>query len=333
MVRRVCCLFFIVAVLTVSLGCAPAEPLQIFPAGYLDSPYLVPDGSSLYFSHSPSALQDIMRRSPSAQPVTAPLDGHQAVDGDFWWNTDLYASSAQPDGRWSPPANLGPLVNTRHMETSPWVSADQTVLIFTRVSVGEDVDSGSFIARRSGPAAAWGEPVRLPGELGDYLASGFVDFQQAPNGDLYFWSELSIGDGTLFRARLVGPDQWAPAEALANNLQSDDDETQPWVNGDQTVLYFNRRGEEIDTQLLRAQRPDAAAAWGEPVALPLSGLVDVNDLAIWGEPCLTDDGRLFFVRFDTAVPHWRAEICVADPDGNGGFGAPRPLQFSPPVGN
>ena len=73
---------FLIAGLFISIsGCTlPTQNnLQPFPAGYIDSAYVVPDGSAIYFIHSVAATLDILQQNPSAKPVTAHLPGHQAA--------------------------------------------------------------------------------------------------------------------------------------------------------------------------------------------------------------------------------------------------------------
>jgi hypothetical protein len=193
----------LVVFLTSIMGCADAVPqgLQPFPAGYIDSPYVMPDESAIYFIHSVASTLDILVQNPSAQPVTPHLPNHQARKGAYWWNTDIYVSFRNTDGSWGRPQNLGAPVNSKHMEGGPWVNKTQTMLIFTRESVTDPALSGIFLAQRRARNEPWGTPKRLPGELGLYGNKGYTDFHLAPSGNLYFWSELLEGNGTLYWAK------------------------------------------------------------------------------------------------------------------------------------
>jgi hypothetical protein len=46
--------------------------------------------------------------------------------------TDLYLTLQQPDGTWTKPRNLGPLINTRYYEHGPRISPDKKYLFFNR---------------------------------------------------------------------------------------------------------------------------------------------------------------------------------------------------------
>ena len=302
------------------------EEPKPFPAGYIDSPYIVPDGSALYFIHSVASTKDILTGNPEAKPVTDYFPGHQGQNGPYWWNTDIYVSYRNPDGTWGKPQNLGFPINTEHMEFGPWVNEEQTILIFSRESVTDPSLSGSFICFRTNKDEPWGEPQRLPGKLGDYQTYGFGDFHMTPIGNLYFWTKSS-GDGVLYWARSTGSNSWSDPEPLPQSFQTDLDETQPWVNDDETVIYFNRRGEDGNTQLLVSTRPDTSTQWNTPQAVTLQGFADDNGYLIWGEPSFTADERMFFVRFNTATPYWDAELLYADKNKDGSYGPPQKLIF------
>lgn len=75
-----------VLVLILISACEPSpeeDLLRPFPAGYIDSPYVVPAGSALYFLHSTVSTIDMLQGNPSAKPVTAFLPGHQGQDGAY----------------------------------------------------------------------------------------------------------------------------------------------------------------------------------------------------------------------------------------------------------
>jgi hypothetical protein len=324
-----CRLSLLIGLLPFAVACSLLEPrkMQPFPASYIDSAYALPNGSAIYFLHSVVSTLEILEQNPSARPVTDHLPGHQSKDGGYWWNTDLYVSYKNPDGTWGQPQNLGPNINSEHMESSPWVNNDQTVLIYTRESLSDAELSGTFISHRESPDDPWGIPKRLPGELGMYGTTGYMDFHMTPSGNLYFWSELIEGNGTLYWARSIGPNQWSEAEQMPDYLQSELHETQPWVNDEETVLYFNRRGDDANTQLLRAARENSSVSWGPAEVVPLKGFSDANGYTVWGEPSFLRDGTMFFVRFDTSVENWCSEILVAKHQQDGSFGVPQRIIF------
>jgi len=313
--------------LAFTFGCTLTSKnnLQPFPAGYIDSAFVVPDGSAIYFLHSVVSTLEILTEDQSAKPVTAHLPGHQAKDGPYWWNSDIYVSLKNPDGTWAQPQNLGPIVNSEHMESSPWTNDEQTMLIFSRWSVTESEFSGTFISRRNSKNEPWGDLEKLPGELGMYEETGFTDFHLVPSENLYFWKD--DGKGALYWAKSIGPNQWAPAELLPEAFQSEVRDSQPWVSDDETQICFNRLDDDANSEMLCATRENASAEWGTPTVVQLTGFEDANHLTVWGEPSFTNDGAMFFVRFDTSIKNWKSEILVSVRQSDGSFAIPQSLLF------
>ena len=122
-------------------------PDALSNGGYIDSPFLNRAGDRFYFIHSifaPAVLE--ARATPEAcSDLQVPqLPGHVTADG-LEWNTDIYY--VEWDGeRWSEPVNLGAPINSLGMECCMWLNADETEIIFNRVSDldsdGEDGDVG-----------------------------------------------------------------------------------------------------------------------------------------------------------------------------------------------
>lgn len=325
-----------VALLAGALGLAcaaptfPSQPLtgETFPDGYLDSPYVLPDGSAVYFLHSPSPVKGF--GFPWSSPACAPLAGHHATDQAlYWFNSDLYVSRRNRDGSFGRPQNLGDAINTKHLECCPWVSDDETVLIFTRESLDNSDKSvtGNFISRRPNRNAPWGAPQRLPGPVGRYLegGGGLHDLHLAADGDIYAWSEKPR-PGRIFRLRRTGPWAWAAPEPVELGAPKGVSQSQPWIDRSGTLMAFNR-WTDMDRELWFARRSGRRAKWGQATRVPLRGFEDPNGHLVWGEPSFLRDGTLFFTRFNTARPGWAAELMEAPRNPDGSYGPPRKVRF------
>jgi hypothetical protein len=125
----------------------------------------------------------------------------------------------------------------------------------------------------------------------------------------------------------IGLYRWAPVESLPADLQTTLDKTQPWVNDAETILCYNRRGEDANTQLLCSARANKSAKRNLPKAIRMKGIASSNGATVWGEPCFTHDNKLYFVRFDTSVTKWKSELFKAVRQGDGSYGSPRRLIF------
>jgi len=100
----------------------------------------------------------------AAEPLTPDIQGRNPAispDEDFlvfsarrsegYGGDDLYVVFRQPDGTWGDPRNLGPAVNTEHVEGSPTLSSDGRVLFFSRLADIWWVDAAVIDAGRTGP--------------------------------------------------------------------------------------------------------------------------------------------------------------------------------------
>ncbi len=96
-------------------------------------PTLSPDGKTLFFS--------------STRP------GGQGKK-DLWFTTRL------PGGKWSAPENLGPGINTRGDEQTPFLHADGQTLYFTSDGLPGMGENDLYFVRKN-PDGSWGQPQNL----------------------------------------------------------------------------------------------------------------------------------------------------------------------------
>ncbi len=109
---------------------------------------------------------------------------------------DLYISTRQPDGSWSPAFNLGASINTSYDEDAPFITSDNSTLYFA--SRGHNSIGGFDIFRSHVDGPLWSEPANLglnvnsPFDdlhlnLGDSDTEGFFSSDRTGGGtkDLY----------------------------------------------------------------------------------------------------------------------------------------------------
>jgi outer membrane protein OmpA-like peptidoglycan-associated protein len=93
---------------------------------------------------------------------------------------DIYVSSLNGKGEWGAPKNLGPVINTKYEEHTPFISSNDSILFFSsqgHASIG-GVD---VFYSKLGADGTWGEPVSLGAPV------------NTTGEDLFFnpgWSEL-----------------------------------------------------------------------------------------------------------------------------------------------
>jgi OmpA-OmpF porin, OOP family len=137
---------------------------------------------------------------------------------------DIYVSINE-NGRWGEPKNLGPVINTKYQELSPWLSEDGNTLYFStngRKGVGSfDI----FSAKRLDDTwTSWSEPVNVGGNVNtegrelfyrDFSKLGFALYTTTKDSDGY-------GDVKIYTYNYT-----TPVALLPDTLATAALETQP----------------------------------------------------------------------------------------------------------
>jgi Tol biopolymer transport system component len=183
--------------------------------------FLAKDGSVFFISNRPAggkARTDtdiwVMRRNGAGYAEPERIDAVSgakyewfptvADDGTLYFGsgreegslggTDLWRSR-RVDGKYQPPENLGPAINTPGNDTEAWISPDESTLIFS--TDGRKDTRGAddiYVSHRSGDA--WSEPRNL----GDAVNSAGSEYGAKPSPDgkyLFFCSNRPLADAPL----------------------------------------------------------------------------------------------------------------------------------------
>jgi hypothetical protein len=103
---------------------------------------------------------------------------------------DIYRSERQADGRWGPPVNLGPTVNTRYNEETPFITMDGKTLYFS--SYGHFNMGGYDIFYSTlDDKGSWTEPVNLGYPIN--TTDDDLFFQPVKNGFAGYQSRFEQG--------------------------------------------------------------------------------------------------------------------------------------------
>jgi len=73
---------------------------------------------------------------------------------------DIYTSERQPDGKWGVPENLGPTINSRYNEESPYIAEDGQTLYFSSYGHFNMGGYDIFFSRKDANGN-WSEPINL----------------------------------------------------------------------------------------------------------------------------------------------------------------------------
>ena len=85
------------------------------------------------------------------------------AEGEEKASLNIFVSTRQADGRWSQPFSIGPAINTRGMERSPFLHPDMKTLYFSSNRPGTYGDLDVWVSRRLSDTCwtCWSEPENL----------------------------------------------------------------------------------------------------------------------------------------------------------------------------
>lgn len=133
-----------------------------FPEGYgscdLYISYKTLDGWSSPMNLGPEINTEAWESAPSLSPDKQHLYFSSNRPGGYGAN-DIYVSTRQPNGRWSAPENLGPVINTPGSESTPFIHADNQTLYFT--SDGHLGYGNNDIFKTQKEGNNWSKPINL----------------------------------------------------------------------------------------------------------------------------------------------------------------------------
>lgn len=148
---------------------------------------------------------------------------------------DIFMSiRATRDEPWPTPEAM-PELNTVAPDRPNWVSDDGL-----RAGLDSDVSGAGdlFVAERGAVGDSW--PVPAPLDDLNTTLSELSGWQSPDRLTIYFAGAVTGRGSDLFRARRAAPtDPWGPREAL-DELNTDENENDPWVSPDERYIMFSR---------------------------------------------------------------------------------------------
>jgi outer membrane protein OmpA-like peptidoglycan-associated protein/tetratricopeptide (TPR) repeat protein len=109
--------------------------------------------------------------------------------------SDIYVSHLLPNGRWSDPENLGPEINTKGDEASPFIHADNQTLYFTSNGL-QGYGNNDLFYTRKGPGGDWSKPANLGYPINTINEEGSI-FIAADGKTAFYASDRSDSRGGL----------------------------------------------------------------------------------------------------------------------------------------
>lgn len=121
--------------------------------------YNTPTGWSEPQNLGPNVNTEFWESAPSLSPDKKALYFSSNRPGGYG-GKDLYVTYRQPNGRWSPAANMGPAINTPGDEQAPFIHADNQTLYFTSDGLPGYGGTDIFLVRKK-DNQEWGTPENL----------------------------------------------------------------------------------------------------------------------------------------------------------------------------
>lgn len=293
---------------------AASDTDKINTAGWSDSPYVTPDGKSLYFMYARYNFFPTFTGKGPPTLLGPTRAHHQANDVNPYWDSDIYVSHRGPDGRWGSPANLTG-VNTPKDNCCAMVIGGRAEKIIYQAETpnrGRDL-----VYRHRNSDGSYGPLMFFPDAINS-SANEDNPHMSADGRRLYFSSDRPGGYGhmDIWFSYLNDQEQWAPAVNIGATINTSDMEDQFWIadrpntQGDYAV-FFNRTPSAI-----------FQSSWSPYAGFRPPTKLDLGHKFV-GEASMTADGReLYFGSGDLATGRMRIMVSLRLSDGRWSKGKP-----------
>jgi outer membrane protein OmpA-like peptidoglycan-associated protein len=136
--------------------------------------------------------------------IVMELERDTAMGGD-----DLYASFKKPDGNWTEPMHLGPVINTPGKEMTPFLAPDDRTLYFSSNGRPGYGSSDIYLSRRLDDSwKNWSEPENLGPDINTDDWDAY--FTVPASGEYAYYSSQKNSHGSTDIVRIKLPDAAKP---------------------------------------------------------------------------------------------------------------------------
>lgn len=134
---------------------------------------------------------------------------------DSYGGKDIYVSFLQRDGKWTEPLNLGNEINSAHMESSPYLAADNETLYFSSMGFSGYGGADIYISRRLDDTwTNWTEPENLGPDINS--TGDDIFFNIPPSGKYAYFAKAEESDaGNINRIEMPIFYQPAPVASIS----------------------------------------------------------------------------------------------------------------------
>jgi outer membrane protein OmpA-like peptidoglycan-associated protein len=122
---------------------------------------------------------------------------------DSFGEEDLYVSLKDASEKWMEPKNLGPTINTKGFEISPFLSSDKKRLFFSSNGHGGYGEADVFASDRLYESwTVWSTPVNLGGKVNSQKFDSYVSMYKDSIG--YFSSNRNSNQSEIYQIAVIG---------------------------------------------------------------------------------------------------------------------------------
>ena len=173
--------------------------------------FLTPEGWSAPENMGPNFNTEFWESAPSLSPDKRDLYFTSNRPGGYGGN-DLYVCHRMENGRWSPPENMGPNINTAGDESAPFIHADNSSLYFTSNALPGYGGDDLFLVRKT-TNGEWGIPENLGYPINTIENEGSL-VVSADGKTAYYASDRADSRGQLDLYSFELRDEVRPAKTI-----------------------------------------------------------------------------------------------------------------------
>ena len=150
---------------------------------------------------------------------------------------DIYITH-KINGEWGAPEKISENINTMEHEASVALSADGNDLIIYKDDIG---DGNLYMSHFNG--AEWSKPAKLSSNVNSTYDESHASIS-SDGSTLYFSSNRPGGFGgyDLYTSKLLPNGDWSLAQNVGSAINTEFDESGPFIHPDGSTLYFSSKG-------------------------------------------------------------------------------------------
>lgn len=237
-----------------------------------DGPSISPDGNTLYYSigrdrnvktyfsrktekgwGNPLEIDINIESFPTGAPHTQ--DGKtlyiSSLRPGVFGLGDIFVSIKNKNGEWKKIKNLGKTINTKYMESEPFIAKDNKTLYFASTRKGGKGSTDIWMAKKT--TNGWTKPLNLESPVNSKLEES-QPFVTHDGKELYFMAvnRKGIPGPAIFRSIKQGK-KWTEPDLVISGFVGE-----PTLTADSQYLYFvhliMKNGKLTDAEIMYAQR-------------------------------------------------------------------------------